>query len=82
MNIIGFALFFLAGLGFGYAAPRFLKFAPLIFPLLLALGAILKDGMSGEILVRLALALGITFAGIFLGMAIDARSQRREAAAA
>ena len=81
MNIIGFALFFFAGLGFGYAASKGWKLMPLIFPLLLALGAALRDGFSGELLVRLIIALALTIGGIVLGMIIDAGSRRREAAA-
>ena len=80
LNIIGFVLFFLAGLGFGYAAPGWAKLAPLIFPILLALGAMARDGFTGEALAKLAFAIVLTLVGIVLGMAIDARSRRREAA--
>ncbi len=80
-DVIGYLLFFLAGVGFGYAAPPKLKPLPLIFPLVLALGAFLSDGFQGEILVRLLIALVITVTGIVIGGLIDAATGRDEAAA-
>ena len=80
-DVIGYVLFFLAGVGFGYAAPAKLKPLPLLFPIVLALGAFLSDGFQGEILVRLLIALVITAVGIVLGGLIDARASRGEAAA-
>jgi hypothetical protein len=79
--IIGFVLFFLAGLGFGYAAPGGLKFLPVIFPLLLAIGALLKDGLQADILLKLVVALLITVGGIVLGAVLDARSRKQGEAA-
>ena len=79
MNVLGYVLFFLAGLGFGYAAPKWGKFLPLVFPVVLALGAMWRDGFEGEVLLRLVVALIVTIIGIVLGMAIDARSSSREA---
>ena len=79
MNVIGYVLFFLAGLGFGYAAPKWGKLLPLIFPVALALGAMWKDGFDGEVVLRLVVALVLTVVGIILGMALDARSSAREA---
>jgi hypothetical protein len=72
---MGYFLFFLAGLGFGYAASGALKWVPVAFPLLLGLAAIASDGMQGEILVRLIVALIITGGGILLGIVLDQRSQ-------
>ena len=71
--ILGFVLFFLAGLGFGYAAPGNAKLIPLVFPIVLAIGALLRDGIQGEILLRLAIALVITGVGIFLGRMLEER---------
>ena len=79
MNVMGYVLFFLAGVGFGYAAPKWGKFLPLIFPVVLALGAMLRDGFEGEVLLRLVVALVVTVIGIVLGMALDARSSSSEA---
>ena len=80
--IIGYVLFFLAGVGFGYAAPGGYKFAPVLFPLVLALGAVIRDGVSGEVLLKLLLALVLTGIGIFLGLLLDERSRESEAAEA
>jgi hypothetical protein len=78
--VIGYVLFFLAGLGFGYAAPGNLKLVPFAFPILLALGAMLKDGVQGEILLRLLVALVITAVGIFLGKMLEDRLEPDESA--
>jgi hypothetical protein len=68
-------LFFLAGVGFGYAAPPKWRWLPLLFPLALGLGALLKDGLDAAILIRLVIALAITVGGIFVGTLIDARAR-------
>jgi hypothetical protein len=73
-GIIAYVLFFLAGVGFGYAAPPKWRWLPLLFPLLLGLGAILRDGLDASILLRLLVALIITGLGIFVGAVIDSRS--------
>jgi ABC-type phosphate transport system permease subunit len=73
--IVGFILFFLAGVGFGFAAPGGYKFVPFVFPVVLALGAMIRDGLQGETLLRLLLALVVTAIGIFLGMYLDERSR-------
>jgi hypothetical protein len=71
--VIAYILFFLAGLGFGYAAPGGFKYIPFIFPVLLALGAMARDGIQGEILLRLLVALVITAVGIVLGRLLEQR---------
>lgn len=76
--IIPYVLFFLAGLGFGYAAPRGAKLVPFVFPLLLALGAFSKYGVEGTIVLRLILALVITAVGIVAGAMIDAGGRTSE----
>ena len=38
MGITAYVLFFLAGIGFGYAAPTRWKWLPILFPIALALG--------------------------------------------
>ena len=82
MGIVAYLLFFLAGLGFGYAAPGWLKWLPMVFPLLLAIGAAVKNGIDGALLLRLLLALVITAFGVVLGAMLDERGRRRQAAAA
>ena len=75
MGITAYVLFFLAGIGFGYAAPPKWRWLPLLFPLALGIGALLRDGLDASILIRLLVALLITVAGIFVGAMIDSREQ-------
>jgi hypothetical protein len=75
--VISYLLFFLAGVGFGYAAPPKWKWLPLLFPLALGVGAIVIHGLDGSILLRLVIALIITVLGILLGTMIDARAERQ-----
>ena len=82
MAIVGYLLFFLAGVGFGYAAPGRLKLLPFLFPVVLALGALMRNGLDAALVLRLLLALVITAAGILLGRELDERGRRRREAAA
>ena len=77
MGITAYLLFFLAGVGFGYAAEGKWRWLPLLFPLALGLGALFIYGIEAIILVRLLVALGITALGVILGTLIDARSGER-----
>jgi hypothetical protein len=79
---MSYVLFLLAGFGFGYAAPGKWKLVPLVFPLLLALGAFLRDGVDAESLVKLAVAIVLVLVGVALGTALDERGARRQAAGA
>ena len=78
MGITAYLLFFLAGVGFGYAAPPKWRWLPLLFPLALGLGAIVNHGLDATILLRLIIALIITVLGILLGAVIDARGSARD----
>ncbi len=78
--IIAYVLFFLAGLGFGYAAPGWTKILPIFFPLVLGLYSFVKYGLDGDIVARLLLALILTGGGIVLGALMSAGG-RREATA-
>ena len=80
LKLIGFVLFFLAGLGFGYAAPGRLKLIPLAFPVLLAIGALIRDGLQGTTILRIVLALIVTAIGLAIGYMIDQREGREAAA--
>ena len=82
MGVVAFVLFFLAGLGFGYSLTGPTKFIPLIFPILLALGAFVQWGLDGAIVARLIVALVATLLGILLGTLLAVRGERREAAGA
>ena len=74
MGITAYLLFFLAGIGFGYAAPTRWKWLPALFPIALAVGAVMNHGLDGAIALRLIIALIVTAAGIFVGMMVDARA--------
>jgi hypothetical protein len=80
VGITAYVLFFLAGLGFGYAAVGKWKWLPIVFPLALALGAALQQGIDGTWIVRLIIALLITAGGVLLGALLDARGERGERA--
>ena len=73
-GIVGYLLFFIAGVGFGFAAPPKWRWLPLLFPLALGLWALVKYGPDASVLIRLVLALIITVIGIFVGAMLDARS--------
>jgi hypothetical protein len=77
-GLIAYLLFFLAGLGFGYAAEGKWSWLPLLFPLVLGLGAIFKYGPDASVLIRLVVALAVTVLGVLLGTAIDARARAGE----
>ena len=79
--VVSFVFFFLAGLGFGYAASGIWKLAPLLFPIALAITALLRDDGDGEIIARLLAALAVMFAGIVIGLLLDAREDRAQARA-
>jgi hypothetical protein len=71
--VAAFVLFFLAGLGFGFSLEGRGKFIPLIFPIILSIGAFIQWGLDGAIFVRLIVALIITVIGIVLGTMLAAR---------
>ncbi len=77
MGITAYVLFFLAGIGFGYAAPTRWKWLPVLFPIALALGAVFAHGLDGAVIVRLVIALVVTAAGVFVGMMIEARAENQ-----
>jgi hypothetical protein len=79
--IVGFFLFFLGGVGFGFSLESKAKFIPLIFPLLLSLGAFIQWGLDGAIFLRLIIALIVTLVGIALGTMLSARGSGETAGA-
>jgi hypothetical protein len=74
VGITAYVLFFLAGLGFGFAAPPRWRWLPLLFPLVLGIFALWKYGLDASILIRLIVALIITAVGILVGSVIEART--------
>jgi hypothetical protein len=80
VEIPSYLIFFLAGLGFGFAAPGKWRWVPLAFPLALALGAAFQEGVDGVLLIRLVIALLVTAGGVLLGALLDRRGRPREQA--
>jgi hypothetical protein len=80
VGVAAYFLFFVAGLGFGYAAVGKWKWLPIVFPLALALGAALQQGVDGTWVFRLIVALVVTAGGVLLGALLDSRGQRGERA--
>jgi hypothetical protein len=76
VDVVSYLIFFLAGLGFGFAAPGRWRWVPLVFPLALALGAAYQEGVDATLLIRLAVALIVTVGGVLLGVLLGRRGQR------
>jgi hypothetical protein len=77
--VVAFVIFFVAGLGFGYAAPSRWRWLPVAFPLLLALLTVLREGGDGTLLVRLVIALIVTAVGVIAGAMLAPEEQPRRA---
>jgi hypothetical protein len=80
VGVVAYLLFFVAGLGFGYAAVGKWKWLPILFPLVLALGAAIQQGIDGTWVFRVIVALVVTVGGVLLGAMLDARGERAERA--
>jgi hypothetical protein len=80
VTIIAYLLFFLSGLGFGFAAVGKWKWLPLLFPIFLWIGAVLVNGIDATAVIRLIVALAVMVAGILIGILLDSREQRGTAA--
>lgn len=80
MGVVAYLLFFVAGVGFGYAAVGKWKWIPILFPLVLALGAAVQQGIDGTWVFRVIVALVVTVGGVLLGAMLDARGERGERA--
>jgi hypothetical protein len=77
--VVSYVLFFIAGLGFGYAALGAWRWLPLALPLLLALYTALQDGIDGVLLVRLLIALVVTMVGVIAGTMLRGDEPRERA---
>jgi hypothetical protein len=75
--VVSYVLFFIAGVGFGYAAVGAWRWLPLVLPLLLAAFTALQEGLDGVLLVRLGIALVVTVVGVIAGTML-AGDQPRE----
>jgi hypothetical protein len=80
VGIAAYVLFFLAGLGFGFAASGKWKWLPIIFPLALAVGAAVQEGIDATLILRLIVALVVTAGGVLLGALLDRRGEGGERA--
>ena len=80
--MLAFVIFFFAGFGFGYAALGMWKFTPLLFPIVLAIGAFIRDGVDAAALLKLLAAIVVMLIGIALGAMLEQRTARRETAEA
>ena len=78
MEVAPYVMFFLGGLGFGFAAPGGWTWLPLAFPIGLFVIAVLQEGADGTVVIRLIVALLITIAGVLLGALFAQRSERRD----
>jgi hypothetical protein len=79
VQVIAIILFFLVGVAFGYALGPPMMWVPVIFPLVMALAAALKDGPSGSIVLRLVIALVVTVGGVLLGQRLAPERRPEEA---
>ena len=77
--VISLTLFFLAGLAFGYALSPPMMWIPVAFPLIMALAALIVNGPSVSILLRLVVALAITVLGVLLGQRLAPEQHAEEA---
>jgi hypothetical protein len=77
LAVTPYVLFFIAGLGFGYAAPGAWKWLPLAFPVALALMTALQEGVEGVLILRLAIALALAALGVLLGVLLERRGRAR-----
>jgi hypothetical protein len=75
MAIASYVVFFLAGLGFGYAASGLWKWLPLAFPLLLFAITAFQEGVGGAAVIRLVVALLVTAGGVLVGMLLERRAE-------
>ena len=68
--IIGFALFLLCGIVFGYAAPKGWALIPVLLPIVVGVYTGLMDVFDTELIVLILVGVGVTILGIVLGRAI------------
>ena len=68
--IIGFALFLLTGIVFGYAAPKGWAFLPVLLPIVVGLYTGVMDVFDTELVILILIGVGITVGGIVIGRMI------------
>jgi hypothetical protein len=78
--VIGFVLFFVTGLAFGFAAPGNFALIALAIPVFFALLDATSNGIDGHLVLTFVVAVVVTVAGIFAGRLAADRIEGREAA--
>lgn len=76
--MLGFVLFALAGFVFGYAAPKAWAILPILLPITIGLYTGLTDVFDSELLVLMAISVGVTILGIVVGRAVQAATEGRQ----
>jgi hypothetical protein len=76
--IVGFILFFIAGVAFGFAAPGRAAFLAVLVPILLAMVDAFANGVDGHLVLTLVVAIVITIGGVVLGRMLADRTGERE----
>lgn len=76
--MIGFVLFALAGFVFGYAAPKGWALLPVLLPLAIGLYTGLNDVFDTELVILIAVGVGVTLLGIVAGRAVLAATEGRQ----
>lgn len=76
--MIGYVLFALAGFVFGYAAPKAWAIVPVFLPIIIGVYTGLTDVFDAELIVKIAISVGITILGIIAGRAVLMATEGRQ----
>ena len=76
--MIGYVLFALAGFVFGYAAPKAWAIVPVFLPIIIGLYTGLTDVFDAELIIKIAISVGITIIGIIAGRAVLMATEGRQ----
>ena len=76
--MLGFVLFAVAGFVFGYAAPKAWAFVPVLLPIVIGLYTGLTDVFDAELLILIAVGVGVTILGIVAGRAVLLATEGRQ----
>jgi hypothetical protein len=79
--VIGFALFLLCGIVFGYAAPSGWALLPVALPIVVGLYTGLMDVFDTELIVLMVVGVAVTLVGILVGRAINYSTEGRRSTA-
>jgi hypothetical protein len=76
--VLGFVIFALAGFVFGYAAPKAWVIIPVLLPIAIGVYTGLTDTFDSELIVLIAIGVGVTIVGIVLGRLLLAATEGRQ----